>query len=112
MREWRQFRYWGALLVLCLSCGESLAGAETLCKNCGFRTEVRHSGSAKSRVTTAWLAILFGSLGAHWFYLGKASKAFPLMLIAPIAAVLGVVKGVGFLKMSNSEFSEYLAENL
>ncbi|WP_223875358.1 TM2 domain-containing protein [Nanchangia anserum] len=63
---------------------------------------------AKSRVAAGILGILFGSLGAHNFYLGRAGKAIVQLLItvlslgvlAPISATWGLVEGILILTSS------------
>jgi hypothetical protein len=94
-------------MLLCVSCGNELENNQTSCSNCGFVSQIRHDVAGGSRIAGAWLAILLGAFGAQWFYFGKPLKAFGFMLIAPIASIIGIVQGIRFLRMSDSEFSTY-----
>lgn len=63
----------------------------------------------KSRGIAAILAILLGSLGIHYFYLGKTTGGIVFLLISlfscgSIAGVLGLIQGILMLCMTNQEF--------
>ena len=67
----------------------------------------RHQG--KSRGIAAILAILLGSLGIHYFYIGKPTGGIVYLILTVIScgtipAILGLVQGIMMLCMSNQEF--------
>ena len=63
----------------------------------------------KSRGIAAILAILLGSLGIHYFYIGKPTGGIVYLILTVIScgtipAILGLVQGIMMLCMSNQEF--------
>lgn len=65
----------------------------------------------KSRGIAAILAILLGSLGIHYFYLGKTTGGVVYLILTLIScgtipAILGLVQGIMMLCMSNQEFEQ------
>lgn len=65
--------------------------------------------NGKSRGIAAILAILLGSLGVHYFYLGKTTGGIIFLLITlvscgTVSAILSLIQGILMLCMSNKEF--------
>ncbi len=62
----------------------------------------------KSKVAAAVLAILFGGIGVHKFYLGRtgAGVLYLLFCWTFIPAVVGFVEGIIYLFMSDDEFNQ------
>lgn len=96
-------------MLLCVSCGAELEYNHTSCSSCGYVSQIKRDAVGDSRILAAWLAILLGAFGAQWFYFGKPLRAFGFMLIAPIASIIGIVQGIRFLRMSDSDFLDYRA---
>ncbi len=63
----------------------------------------------RSKVTAGILAILFGGIGIHKFYLGKTWQGVAMLLLAlpscGITALVGLVEGIIYLTQSDEEFS-------
>jgi TM2 domain-containing membrane protein YozV len=57
------------------------------------------------------LAMLFGGIGIHWFYLDQPGWGVLYLLFCWtfIPAVVGIVEGLFFLNMSDAEFQEAYA---
>lgn len=63
----------------------------------------------KSRGIAALLAIFLGSLGVHYFYLGKTTAGIIFLVISlvscgSVAAILSLIQGIMMLCMTNEEF--------
>ncbi len=63
----------------------------------------------KSRGVTALFAILLGSLGIHYFYMGKPTGGIVFLILTAIScglvpSVLGIIQGIMMLGMTNEEF--------
>ncbi len=60
----------------------------------------------RSRILTALLAIFFGDLGLHKFYLGQATWGLLYLLFSWtfIPMILGVIEGLFYLFMSDQSF--------
>lgn len=81
--------------TICLNCGNKLAKIETVVDEEITQIKVIKKISAEKKLTVLVLAIAFGYLGAHCFYLGEKKKGIirlVLLLIAfPIASILSVI---------------------
>ena len=64
----------------------------------------------KSRVTAGALAVVFGIIGAHKFYMGKTGQGVVYLLTfwTLVPCVLGVVEGVRYLTESDESFARRL----
>ena len=107
----------------CHECGEIIRAKAEICPKCGCRQLGESSymppdfdrgvyrGASKSRTTAAVLAILFGGIGAHKFYLGKPLYGFIYLLfvLTFIPAFLGLIEGIRYVMMSDAEFQDRLA---
>ena len=65
--------------------------------------------NGKSRGVTAILAILLGSLGIHYFYLGKPLGGIVYLVVSllscgSIPAILGIIQGAMMFGMTNADF--------
>lgn len=66
----------------------------------------------KEKIPAGILAIIFGCLGIHKFYLGYKKEAVIMLLIslltfgfgAPIMALLGLIEGIIYLTKTDDEF--------
>ena len=69
----------------------------------------------KEKLVAGILALLLGTLGIHWFYLGKSGRGLTYLLvsvllcwtfIAPLViGIIAFVEGILFLLMSDAEFN-------
>lgn len=68
--------------------------------------------SGKSRGLAGLLAILLGSLGVHYFYMGKNTGGIVFLLasllscgfLAPVTAIIALIQGIMFFTTSQEEF--------
>lgn len=60
----------------------------------------------RSRLVAAFLAIFFGGIGMHKFYLGKVGMGFIYILFSWtfIPALAGFIEGLSYLLMSDKDF--------
>lgn len=98
----------------CPDCGKSTFGIEGVCPNC----KAYLAGSfvkSKSKTVTALLAIFFGSLGVHKFYLGFFKEGLYLLIfsfvLSRINPYLGFIiyifvfiEATLYFKMSDKDF--------
>lgn len=65
-----------------------------------------HKKTKRSRILTALLAIFFGDLGLHKFYLGQATWGLLYLLFSWtfIPMILGIIEGLMYLFMSDQSF--------
>jgi hypothetical protein len=52
----------------------------------------------RSKTLAAWLALLFGGVGAHWFYLVGARRLRPwvYLVLFPLSCVVGCAEAIRF----------------
>lgn len=68
--------------------------------------------SGKSRGVAGLLAILLGTLGVHYFYLGKIAMGIVFLLVTlcscyilgAVTAIISIIQGIMMLTMSQDEF--------
>ena len=96
--------------------------AQVVCVKCGVA--LRHSAASggsdgkKDRTIAALLAILFGALGVHEFYLGNNTSAIIRLAITLLTcgwcgAVLGLIsliEGIIYLTKTDDEFQTIYVE--
>ena len=74
----------------CTNCGAELNDIQDICLKCGVRVRkdnsVNNDSSAKSKIAAGLLALFFGNLGVHNFYLGYTGKAVTQLLLT----ILGI----------------------
>lgn len=74
----------------CKNCGAELNEQQDICLKCGVRIRKDNPANsdpdAKSKIAAGILALFFGSLGIHNFYLGYTGKAVTQLLLT----VLGI----------------------
>ena len=71
--------------------------------------------AGKSRGIAALLAILLGSLGIHYFYIGKTTAGIVFLVLTVVScgtipAILGLIQGILMLCMTNQEFERRYIE--
>lgn len=99
----------------CSACGNIVHKEAELCPKCGthLRASTRKTPPPaqivtfnRGRRTAALLAIFLGWIGVHKFYLGKASGIWYLLFSwTLIPLLLGLVDGIGYLRMSDATFA-------
>ncbi len=101
-------------LVSCEECGKQISDQAVACPNCGDprRSVLAHGPISitvpKSRSMAVLLAMLFGGIGIHWFYLDKPRWGVVYLLFCwtfiPVA--VGLIEGFYFLNMAEAEFQQ------
>ena len=89
----------------CSNCGAPVEPGYASCARCGHVEAVTAAPVGKSRVAAGVLALIFGSLGIHNFYLGYTGKGVAQLLITLISfgtlsfisTVWGFVDGIKLL---------------
>ena len=78
----------------CSHCGSELANYTNFCPNCGKQIN-NIENNAKSKIIAVILALVFGVLGVHNFYLGYFGKAIAqLMLTVLSCGLFSVISGI------------------
>lgn len=101
----------------CFRCGVEIFLDAEICPKCGVRQPLmsKVSGSGKNKLVAALLAIFFGGIGLHKFYLGKGNLgALYLILtiflswtiIVPTVVIfVSFLEGLSYLSLSDEDFS-------
>lgn len=60
----------------------------------------------RSRLMTAFLAVFFGGIGIHKFYLGKPTWGLAYIFFSWtfIPLILGIIEGISYLLMTDKSF--------
>lgn len=83
----------------CQNCGSEIKEGADVCLNCGRQVpgtpQSGGSKEGKSKIAAGLLALFFGTLGVHNFYLGYTGKAVAQLLITLLSCGIGAfVTGV------------------
>ena len=95
----------------CSGCSEKIHSEALSCPKCGKPTMVT-SPLDKSQVTAGLLAIFFGGLGVHKFYLGKTGMGclylvfFLFFFWTFIPAIIGLIEGIIYLTATPKKWAE------
>src|SRR5262245_52895738 len=98
----------------CTNCGSIISARAEICPKCGVRQLPgprligRSTSSGRNRLAAALLAILFGGLGIHKFYLGRVGQGILYLLFCwtVIPALVGFIEGIIYLTMSDQDFEK------
>ena len=114
-------------IINCPECGEPMHSNDKCCPNCGcprYKTPSKSSTddvfsngpSGKSRGVAALLAVFLGSIGAHYFYLGKNTAGVInillvflgwILVIPPLfVGILTIIQCILMFTMSQEEFEQ------
>lgn len=76
----------------CWNCGSEVNPNSAVCINCGVALEntsvTNPNSKQKSKIIAGLLAIFFGSLGVHNFYLGQTGKGIIHLVLTIVGALL------------------------
>lgn len=96
--------------IYCQKCGTRVPANVSFCPECGTRINACVSQSGKDRLTTALLALFLGTLGIHYFYLGKSTAGILTIVISlcscGIWGVVMFIQAILMLVMTDSDFQE------
>ena len=110
--EYYDRRQKGADEKFCGSCGMIIKKEAELCPKCGVRQKpayesqiVNSPKKIKSRVTAAVLAILFGGLGIHIFYMGRIGTGILYLMFSwtLIPSIIGFIEGIVYLTSTKTD---------
>lgn len=101
----------------CENCGKELADNAKVCVECGYSFELKKNATGnKNKIVAGLLALLFGAVGIHWFYLNRNTKGIVYLLCATIGwllilppfivAILAFIDGIILLTMDDEKFNE------
>ncbi len=78
------------MVKYCQNCGTQINEIQDICLKCGYRINksgyINNNTEAKSKIAAGILALFFGNLGVHNFYLGYTGKAVTQLLLT----ILGI----------------------
>ncbi|WP_412062252.1 TM2 domain-containing protein [Rubrivirga sp. IMCC45206] len=95
----------------CYACGEEIEARAGVCPTCDVRqpeAPARLVGRGKDKGTATLLALLFGGVGAHRFYLGQTKWGVAMLLFCwtLIPVGIGIVDFVRYVRMSDRRFAQ------
>lgn len=99
----------------CPNCGAEVSAAQVVCVKCGValgQPVAKVAAGKKDKTIAGLLAIFFGSLGLHEFYLGNTTSAIIRLAVtlvscgsaAFILGVISLIEGIIYLTKSDEEF--------
>ncbi len=103
----------------CPACGASTDPRQVVCVTCGvaLRAGGAAAPGARGKVAAGLLAIFFGGLGVHKFYLGYAKEGAIMLAVALVGSVftagiaallvslVGFIEGIIYLTKSDADFA-------
>jgi len=103
----------------CSECGAIIFQKAEICPKCGCRqvtieSVISRNTGGKDRKIAAALAIVFGNIGAHKFYLGNMTMGivYIIFCLTFIPAIIGIIEGIIYLSKTDEEFkAEYVNSN-
>lgn len=102
--------------VYCIHCGEKMSADSRFCPNCGtINRQAARPDTGKDRLLTGLLAIFLGTLGIHYFYIGKNTAGVICILLClctcGIWSVITFIQGIVILTLSDDEFDDKFVNN-
>ena len=94
-------------VMYCKECGSQISSKAEICPKCGARVAEAPGSSSKNKTTAALLALFFGGIGMHKFYLGKTGMGVLYLVFCwtLIPAIIAFIEAIQLFSMSESEFS-------
>lgn len=81
----------------CSACGHTIDTRAEICPHCGVRQMApAHASGEKSKVVAGLLAIFFGPLGIHKFYLGETDQGVAFLISSIVCGFLWLII-IGFI---------------
>lgn len=93
--------------VFCRTCGSEILEEAEICPKCGVR---QVHVSQKNKTTAGVLALLFGGIGVHKFYMGKPVLGILYLLFCWtfIPAIIAFIEGLMYLFEDEAKFQARL----
>jgi len=101
----------------CSNCGVATNTNQILCVSCGATLSSTIGSNEKNKLATVLLAIIFGCIGLHKFYLGYVKEGMIMLILSIVAgaitegvfvlimAVIGLIEGIIYLAKPDDEFN-------
>lgn len=91
----------------CTTCGKPIHEKAEICPHCGVRQPGMAAAGGRNKVIAGLLALFFGWLGIHKFYLGQngLGVAYLLFFWTGIPLIIGVIDAVILFSMSDDAFN-------
>jgi TM2 domain-containing membrane protein YozV len=91
----------------CRDCGTVIHARAEICPKCGVRQKSMPAAAGRNRTTAAILALVFGGLGVHKFYLGQSGLGILYLLFCWtfVPSIVGFIEAIVYLSMSDEAFS-------
>ena len=77
-------------LSYCPACGKKAEKGDETCRYCGTTIFDMYREQGKSRSLAGWLAVFFGFLGIHNYYLGYFKKGLMQMILCLLVSILSL----------------------
>ena len=93
--------------IYCSVCGSKMHVSAKACPSCGA-TMNTCVDSGKSKIVAGFLAILFGGIGIHKFYLGRVLMGLVYLIFCWtfIPSLIAFIEGIIYLCMDDEKFHE------
>ncbi len=94
----------------CSDCGSTISARAEICPKCGVRQLNRSESpdaNHKSRLTAGILALFFGGVGIHKFYMGQAGLGFLYLVFfwTFIPGIVAFIEAIILLTTSDAAFN-------
>ena len=90
----------------CHACGDPVHELAYLCPRCGAMQDSPRADDGNSRLIASVLALLFGGLGLHKFYLGAWGWGLVYLMLCwtLLPSLVALVEGIRYLLLSETDF--------
>ena len=95
-----------AVTKYCPGCGKGLHLSARICPDCGAPQPGTFGDQPRNRIVAALLALIFGGIGIHKFYLGRkgAGALYLIFCLTLIPALLGFIDAILLFLSSDASF--------
>lgn len=107
----------------CFNCGVSTQANQVMCTKCGCALPNITTSNEKNKLAAVLLAVFFGGLGFHKFYLGYTGQGMTMLMtsiiggiitagfVTLVIVVIGLIEGILYLAKSDDEFNRIYVTN-
>lgn len=91
----------------CRDCGAVIQSRAEICPKCGVRQKSTPIAGGRTRTSAAILALFFGGLGLHKFYLGQPGFGVLYLLFCWtfVPSVVGFIEAIVYLSTTDQSFN-------
>lgn len=96
----------------CPQCGAEIPEGSMFCSRCGKEVDYNVKYTTKSPLVASLLAIFCGTIGIHWFYVGKIKRGILSVVFwwTMIPCIIGIIKGIQWFINDDSYFIRDISE--